>query len=136
MWWRHRVKTVLQKNGSRVQALVNIDIIIVCFDEKTSFMSNFMSSFLMECSYFHIKNVLKTFDNIVYALIYTQEVVIMCFYTLWNSASARHTCRHTNVDWAEEVWPELKHKRFLCPSLSHMWELSSHPLVWHANLVI
>ena len=36
-------------------------------------MSDFMSLFFMECSYFHIKNSLKTFQNIVYALIYAQQ---------------------------------------------------------------
>ena len=45
---------------------------------KTGFMSDFMSLFFMECSYFHIKNSLKPFQNIVYALIYAQQLLIIC----------------------------------------------------------
>ena len=37
-----------------------------------------MSLFLIECSYFHIKNSLKTFQNFVYALIYAQLLLIIC----------------------------------------------------------
>ena len=44
-------------------------------------MRDIMNLFFMECSYFHIKSGLKTFQSIVYALMYTQEVVLMCFYT-------------------------------------------------------
>ena len=37
-----------------------------------------MGLFFIECSDFHIKNSLKTFGNIFYALIYGQQVVIIC----------------------------------------------------------
>ena len=36
-----------------------------------------MSLFFMEFSDFHIKNSLKTFQNIVYALIYEQQTLII-----------------------------------------------------------
>ena len=45
--------------------------------KKTGFMSDFISLFPMECSYFHIKNSLKTFLNIVYALIYALHQLII-----------------------------------------------------------
>ena len=40
-------------------------------------MSDFKSLFFMECIYFHIESNLKTFQNIVYALIYAQQLLII-----------------------------------------------------------
>jgi len=57
--------------------MVNIDFIFVSIVEKTGFMSEFISLFFMECSYLHIKNSLKTFQNTVYALIYAQHQLII-----------------------------------------------------------
>ena len=36
-----------------------------------------MNLFFIECCYFHIKNSLKTFQNIVYALIHAQQLLII-----------------------------------------------------------
>ena len=45
-------------------------------------MYDFMDLFFIECSYFHIRNNLKTFQNFDYPLLYAQQVVIIfpaCF---------------------------------------------------------
>ena len=45
-----------------------MNIIFVSLVEKTGYMSDFISLFFTECSIFRIKNSLKTFQSIVYAL--------------------------------------------------------------------
>ena len=104
--WRHGVITVLQNNGSRLQALVNIDILFVSFVEKTGLMSDFISLFFMECSYFHIKSSLKTFQSILYALIYARHQLII--WSLARTIAQHLRSPHANAPTgrrAEEVWP-------------------------------
>ena len=51
-----------------------------------------MSLLLIECSYFHIKNSSITLQNIVYALIYVQQVVII---------QHQHSTRANTLAWTE-----------------------------------
>ena len=58
-----------------------------CSRHKTSVMCDFIGLFFMEYSYFHIKNILKTFQSINYPLIYVQEMVIIRFRHAWEQSS-------------------------------------------------
>jgi len=65
-------------------------------------MSDFMSLFFMERSYFHIKYSLKTFHNIVHALMYAQMI---SSYGPLARIGAQINIQHAPhcVNWAEEV---------------------------------
>ena len=54
-------------------------------------MSDLMSLFFMEWSNSHIKNTFKTFQNIVYALIYAQQLLIMCSLHALEHTATQHT---------------------------------------------
>ena len=60
----------------------------------------------MEWSYFHIKICLKRFQDIVYELIYAQQVVVLCFlHAMEHNIYMPHMpLRRQN--WAKEIYFE------------------------------
>ena len=55
-------------------------------------MSNLMGLIFVTCSYFYIKNSLKTFQNIVYLFICAQQIVIICSPHAFDRTSTGPSC--------------------------------------------
>ena len=61
-------------------------------------MCDFIGLFFMKYSYFHIKNILKTFKSINYPLICVQEMVKIRFQQAWeNTTQPTRTAARTRL---------------------------------------
>ena len=80
------------------QAWIDKKILYSCSRHKTGVMCDFIGLFFMEYSYFHIKNILKTFQSINYPLICVQEMVMIRFLHAWE---------HTTQPTRAAAWRQL-----------------------------